>query len=271
MTETKSIPLPNQRRFWQKVRFRIARNSVLGKPYLGGEKLFKELMFQLDKAGVTPKYKHFNQCQSFDDFYEFALQNFGMIQFKPEISGFMALAAQASPQYICEIGTARGGTSFLFGQSLPSTKHMISVDLMVKNKNKLSLYVKPARQISFVDGSSYDLATIDRVENILAGNQLDLLFIDGDHTYEGVTKDFLGYRHLVKSGGIIGFHDIVPDYTTRYGKKTYSDSGGVPILWDRLKQLYSEHHEFIEDRNQDGLGIGAIVYDANVQVPADLL
>jgi predicted O-methyltransferase YrrM len=38
---------------------------------------------------------------------------------------------------------------------------------------------------------------------------VDLLFIDGDHSYAGVMCDWLLYRSLVRKGGIIAFHDIV--------------------------------------------------------------
>jgi hypothetical protein len=34
-----------------------------------------------------------------------------------------------------------------------------------------------------------------------------LLFIDGDHRYEGVRRDFEMYSPLVGAGGLIAFHD----------------------------------------------------------------
>lgn len=37
----------------------------------------------------------------------------------------------------------------------------------------------------------------------------DLLFIDGDHGYREVASDYLRYKPLVKSGGIVAFHDAV--------------------------------------------------------------
>ena len=43
----------------------------------------------------------------------------------------------------------------------------------------------------------------------LAGRPLDVLFIDGDHSYDGVASDFAAYGPLVRQGGLIGFHDIV--------------------------------------------------------------
>jgi predicted O-methyltransferase YrrM len=61
-----------------------------------------------------------------------------------------------------------------------------------------------------------------KIEGILKGRKVDFLFIDADHSYEGVKKDFEMYSPLVRKGGIIAFHDIIPDYYTRYGIKTSS-------------------------------------------------
>ena len=36
---------------------------------------------------------------------------------------------------------------------------------------------------------------------------IDLLFIDADHSYEGVSRDYKNWAPLVKSGGFIAFHD----------------------------------------------------------------
>lgn len=37
---------------------------------------------------------------------------------------------------------------------------------------------------------------------------IDLLFIDGDHDYEGVLRDFNEWSPFVKAGGLIAFHDV---------------------------------------------------------------
>ena len=63
---------------------------------------------------------------------------------------------------------------------------------------------------------------------------------------------------LVRPGGIIGFHDIIPDFKTRYGRETPSDVGEVPRFWEEVKKEFTDIEEFIEDPEQDGFGIGII-------------
>ncbi|MEO0196406.1 MAG: class I SAM-dependent methyltransferase [candidate division WOR-3 bacterium] len=46
---------------------------------------------------------------------------------------------------------------------------------------------------------------------MLGNSKLDFLFIEGNHSYEGVKMDFEMYFPLVRKGGIIAFHDIVKD------------------------------------------------------------
>lgn len=45
----------------------------------------------------------------------------------------------------------------------------------------------------------------------VASNLPDLIFVDGDHTYEGVKQDILDYYQLLAPGGIMVFHDYLPE------------------------------------------------------------
>lgn len=80
---------------------------------------------------------------------------------------------------------------------------------------------------------------------------LDYLFIDGDHSYEGVKKDFELYSPLVRAGGVIVFHDIVPHK---------GSDCKVDEFWQEIKQKF-KFKEFIEKPNQNMYGIGVIYYE----------
>ena len=86
------------------------------------------------------------------------------------------------------------------------------------------------------------------VKTALAGDQIDLLFIDGDHTYDGVRQDFEMYGPLVREGGLIALHDIVPNP---------SPVCTVDRFWLEIKDRYPTH-EIVEDWKQGTMGIGVV-------------
>jgi len=91
----------------------------------------------------------------------------------------------------------------------------------------------------------------------LRDNKVDFIFIDDDHSYEGIKNDFEMYSPLVRKGGIIAFHDIIPDYYTRYRIETSPYVFEVHKFWNEVKEKY-EHLEIVKDKNQDGAGIGVL-------------
>jgi predicted O-methyltransferase YrrM len=154
----------------------------------------------------------------------------------------------------------------LLSHAIQSIELMLGIDLFVWNRLLLRRFGRPAARLSLLDGSSYAHGTVERAKKLLTGRAIDLLFIDGDHTYRGVAQDFLAYRALVREGGLVAFHDIVPDYMTRYGRATGRWAGDVPRFWSKIRPLF-EHREFVEDPLQDGLGIGVIRYRKGVDLP----
>jgi predicted O-methyltransferase YrrM len=86
------------------------------------------------------------------------------------------------------------------------------------------------------------------VQNILSGRQLDLLFIDGDHTYEGVKSDFEMYSPLARDGAVIAFHDIL-EHPPKLGVE-------VDRYWNEIKAGY-RHVEIVSARRPWG-GIGVL-------------
>jgi len=74
-----------------------------------------------------------------------------------------------------------------------------------------------------------------------------------------VSADFEAYRPLVRAGGVIAFHDIVPDSRSRGGPDTGTDAGGVPRFWREIKERFpGATTEIIERPDQDATGIGVL-------------
>jgi len=113
------------------------------------------------------------------------------------------------------------------------------------------------RKLVSLAGDSHSEAMRDRVREALDGRPLDALFIDGDHSYDGVKRDWELYSPLVRPGGVIGLHDVQEDYATSRGTQTAAISGEVPRFWRELREG-RKTEELIADPAQDGYGIGVV-------------
>jgi len=179
-------------------------------------------------------------------------------QVKHEIAKLLEIVKELEPKIILEIGTAGGGTLFLFSSIADPEATIISLDLPGGAFGggypewKMPLYqsfVKIGQKMSLLRADSHKLETLELVKKALEYGMIDFLFIDGDHTYEGVKMDFEMYSPLVREGGIIAFHDII-EHPPETGCN-------VNTFWNEIKSRY-EYLEIIEDPKQNWAGIGVI-------------
>ena len=74
-------------------------------------------------------------------------------------------------------------------------------------------------------------------------NHVDLLFIDGDHSYDGVIADWNAYKGFVKAGTIVVFHDWgwaegVKRVIEEDVKPLVNQSDSLPNMWwGRIRQI----------------------------------
>lgn len=177
-----------------------------------------------------------------------------------EILRVLELVRSSPINTIVEIGSFRGGTLALLCQVAPVDALIISVDIKYPLERRLanSCLALPHQKLISIEGDSQSQKTLMKVKKNLRGKKIDLLFIDGDHSFFGVLSDYVFYSPLVRKGGVIAFHDIQPDYQMRFGVKTSSYVGEVPIFWDALKHSGLITEQIIEDPEQDGWGIGLV-------------
>ena len=139
----------------------------------------------------------------------------------------------------------------------------MTLDLEPPPRAELVAAMAPrASTISVEAGDSHSPDTIASIHRQWP-NGFDLVFIDGDHSYSGVRADTISYADLVKPGGLLAFHDIVPSFADRYGVQTLADVGGVPVWWQEVKSVIPPTfitREFVADWAQDGMGIGVVEF-----------
>lgn len=101
------------------------------------------------------------------------------------------------------------------------------------------------KNITLICGDSTSKRVLD-IASLLG--KYDLIFIDANHTYEYVKKDFHNYKRFLNEGGVIAFHDIdCPDWP------------GINKFWNELKETgeYSQQ-EFICKDYLIQYGIGMV-------------
>ncbi len=180
----------------------------------------------------------------------------GAIQISEELTQLVAVLRESEPRNVMEIGAEEGGTFWLWCQVADGVK--ISLDKpdgetgSWKFADPAALHERTERFKKFSDnvhvitGDSHSPLMLARTRSILAGELLDFLFIDGDHTYDGVKKDFQQYRELVRRGGLIAFHDI---------KNTESHRYRGCFVGDFWAELEGNKREFIAASEWGGIGV----------------
>jgi cephalosporin hydroxylase len=148
-------------------------------------------------------------------------------QSKYEIKTFLAEVAARRPRTIVEIGTGRGGTLYMYCRYLTSAQRIITVDLPQSSRSqwnnaRLWRTFSDHAELIFLEGDSHGALIRSQVEKLVGPEGADFIFIDGDHSYEGVKADFHGFRPMLAKGGILAMHDI-----------NLHDSG-VPRFWSEI-------------------------------------
>jgi predicted O-methyltransferase YrrM len=173
------------------------------------------------------------------------------VQIESEITELFDVVRKLNPKVICEIGTDRGGTLYLWSKIVRPDCLLISIDLPRTYRKSLNRFFHMAffgnQQVYFLRENSQTYACREKVQEILKGKAIDFLFIDADHSYEGVKKDFQLYSPLVRKSGLIAFHDIL-------------DECGVDRFWSEIKRDY-KYEEIVEHYQQRCAGIGMLHYE----------
>ena len=218
-----------------------------------------------------------------------ATYGFGAMQKIPEFAALVDLVASGSPRTILEIGIGKGGTSWAWSK-LEGVETIIAIDLPggpwgggPEQQVLQQIAENTTAKYTYIAGNSQNSECYEEVGKLLGykpqqlpngnvcltmplkssvedgvasaehveGTLVDFLFIDGDHSYEGVKADYERYSPLVRKGGLIAFHDIC-----EHAPETKCD---VRRFWLELRESTppENYTEFISEPTIWG-GIGVI-------------
>lgn len=112
---------------------------------------------------------------------------------------------------IVEIGCYKGGTLWLWTQI---AEHVIGID----DRSGLGPNLLQTYGAYIIDRDSHSQAAYQWLATALDGAKVDLLFIDGDHTFAGVARDFYMYSELAR---LVAFHDIAHHHDPSMGVEKF--------------------------------------------------
>ena len=167
------------------------------------------------------------------------------------------IVSKAVPKIIVELGVHTGNSLFAFSKAVKynnfDTK-IYGIDNFIGDEHANYYNNEVYESVRGIADEYYNGMTkiiksdFDDALNLFEDNSIDLLHIDGFHSYNSAKHDFESWFPKMKKNGIILMHDIL--FTKR--------SFGTWIYWKELQKKYN----FIELRH--GYGLGMILLGNNL-------
>ena len=134
-----------------------------------------------------------------------------LMQRPPEPAVCYDVVQSLGAQVFLEIGSAYGGSLYVYAGACSKDALLISVDQGQFSESLMKVIEKLQGEgytPTWIEGNSHKATTLERVKSLLNNQPVDFLHLDGDHTAKGVLKDWNMYWPLVRKGGIAAVHDI---------------------------------------------------------------
>ena len=152
------------------------------------------------------------------------------------------------PKRIVELGSYYGCSSFAFLQAikdmgLDTAFYAVDTwcgDSFTENDYREDIYgaYKQINDACFSGQNSRMIRkTFDEACDDFLDGSIDLLHIDGSHTYDDVKNDFTRWKRKVSADGVVFFHDVGRDLL-------FGEPMGSHLYWLELKEQYPWTLEF---------------------------
>lgn len=142
--------------------------------------------------------------------------NYGLISQSLDEAAYLYGVASSLPEraIAVEIGRFKGGSTFLLAAAMPAGGTVHSYDLHLETPpgltgGGLDAGLEAALGRHGMAGA-VELHVADSRKAPFPSDRIDLLFVDGDHSYEGVRMDAEHWLPAMREGGDVLFHDAAP-------------------------------------------------------------
>jgi len=174
-----------------------------------------------------------------------------VFQWESEFNTVLDLYRRLEPEKVLEVGTYHGGTLYHWMNAAAVECQVVTLDsyaVGVDNRHLYRDWCPPHVDLVVLQGDSRDPSTVGEVE---AYGPYDWAFIDAGHYYGEVKADWENYGPMVKSPGVVVFHDILPP--TRAHPEIE-----VARLWEEIKRDHLTL-EIVESRAAEWGGLGVVL------------
>ncbi len=161
---------------------------------------------------------------------------------KDDLRVLLPLIDQIKPTRILEIGAWRGNSARMWIEAFNPVGFITIEKDSYEDLGATRIPDEIGHQMWY-DTDSHDSKVLDDLKIYMP--EVDFLFIDGDHSFDGAMKDYDMYSPLVRKGGIVVLHDVV------YHVDKTEEVDGV---WALLK-ADAPYVEIRIGKNSTGIGV----------------
>jgi cephalosporin hydroxylase len=145
--------------------------------------------------------------------YNFNWLGVPIIQFPTDLVAFQELVWKVRPTVILECGVARGGSA-IFWASMQDivgiNPKVIAVDIEIREHTKNAIRgSKYSESIHIIEGDSTAESTAEKVLRLIELDDIVMVVLDSNHTYDHVLKELENYARLVSAGSYLLVLDTV--------------------------------------------------------------
>lgn len=186
------------------------------------------------------KEKFNNQkLENFEDLYWLftsTIINRGVLRMDFDEAGYLfKIARSIKDGNILEIGRYAGGSTILLATAIESKSRLTSIDKNPQNDDELKKILKESGLLKKVN------LIVDDSTSVSKEQKFDLIFIDGDHTYDGVKRDYEYWRGALKTEAHLIFHD------STHSRKFTSWQPGVEKLMNEITPKDKDYFTKVEE------------------------